>query len=327
MQINNLSASDIAAARSAVGLYALSLYEFLLLLNDECRLIYKSQWNVIKAIYMTSRFMTLVSWPIIIFILVTDVDGNKCSAWYCAQSMIYVIMQNLPYCFLLMRTWVFSGRKRLLAWLLSIGFLTYFAASIWSNVAFIRLGTPRYRQHCSTHLAAARREVGFVVYGAIGLDIIAAAVVIYYYVRDPHIRGDLGNLCFIQAITYLFIMLIINVFTTYTNVFQPKKRSATHTMALMVPNLLACRFILGLRREVNPTTTQLSDRLSVVVNEGIENIVWKEADVEAGVRRESNATATSFQELSAISKVHEGPENGDGEENDIEAGVPSTCTV
>ncbi|KAK2459836.1 hypothetical protein APHAL10511_008157 [Amanita phalloides] len=242
-----LSASEIATAYSVISIYALSIYDFLLLLDDECRLVYKSNWSIIKTIYVTSRFMTLVSWPMIIFIIVTNHEGDACSIWICVQSMIYFILQNLPHCLLLMCTWAFSGKKKLLAWLFSTALLAYFTASMLQDTALL------------------------VLYGAIGIDITAAAVVIYHYVRDPHIRGDLGKLCFMQAVMYIFIMLMINLSTTYTDVFKPATTSMTHPMTMVLPNLLACRFILQLRRKVNPTATQLSERLSIIVHEGIEN--------------------------------------------------------
>ncbi|KAK2459825.1 hypothetical protein APHAL10511_008146 [Amanita phalloides] len=77
-------------------------------------------------------------------------------------------------------------------------------------------------------------------------------------------------------------MLTINAYTTYADVFTPQITSVTHPMTLIVPNLLACRFILELRLETNPTETQLSAMLSAVVREGFEVSIGQEGDIDVG---------------------------------------------
>ena len=65
---------------------------------------------------------------------------------------------------LLSRTWVFTGRKKLVAWVFSILLLSYSASSLWADVNFMKLYKgPHYRpspELCLQWLAAARHGAG-----------------------------------------------------------------------------------------------------------------------------------------------------------------------
>ncbi|KAF8734662.1 hypothetical protein AX14_003173 [Amanita brunnescens Koide BX004] len=283
------------ASRTAVGLYALSIYEFLLVLDDERRLVreihtcatrrpsrgslsfpckvYNGPWNSIKILYLFCRFLPIVSWPIVILV-VTSLDKD-CSIWINSQSAICLLLQFSPQCLLLLCTWAFSGKKKLLAWLFSLMVSTYFSAMIWAIATYTtvygRRNMHAYHDDCFASLSTPTRLVTCIILGAVGMDISATAVVVYSYIRNQHIRGDLCRLFFSQAVMYVILMVVINACTASSYILESMTASVGYYMTLTVPNLLACRFILDLRRATNPTRTQISDRLSVVVRDGLDS--------------------------------------------------------
>ena len=65
---------------------------------------------------------------------------------------------------LLSRTWVFTGRKKLIAWVFSILFISYFASNLWANINFMELYKgPHDRpspEVCLRRLTVARHRTG-----------------------------------------------------------------------------------------------------------------------------------------------------------------------
>lgn len=61
---------------------------------------------------------------------------------------------------LLLRTWIFSGRKKLLAWLFSISFSAYIAALSWGTALFMMSYSKQSGEACLNSLSAARHLIG-----------------------------------------------------------------------------------------------------------------------------------------------------------------------
>ncbi|KAF8725236.1 hypothetical protein AX14_008231 [Amanita brunnescens Koide BX004] len=239
-----VTASDVETAQCSVGLYAMSVYEFMLLLDDEYRLIYKADWNVIKFLYLICRLVILMLWPVMAYMFASGHGGDDCSYWVYPQAAIYTVMMVSPHCLLLSRTWVFTGQSKLLACIFAILFSGYAASAVWANVLYSGLykgPLPESPKACLGALAVARHRVGFVLFGGLGMDVTATAIVIYHYARERQTLGHLFKVFFSQAIGYMCIMVIINAITTYSNIFLPTMAIATHPMTILMPNLLACR--------------------------------------------------------------------------------------
>ncbi|KAF8729838.1 hypothetical protein AX14_005936 [Amanita brunnescens Koide BX004] len=133
-----------------------------------------------------------------------------------------------------------------------------------------------YRYFCihryTTMGIPTKHLVGNIILGSVGIDGMATGVAIYAYISDENIRGNLAKLCVLQAITYLIIMFAINLCTWYSDVFEPTNTGLSYAMTLVVPNFLACRFILDLRKETNPTATQIIELVSIVVRDGLADV-------------------------------------------------------
>ncbi|KAF8734661.1 hypothetical protein AX14_003172 [Amanita brunnescens Koide BX004] len=123
-------------------------------------------------------------------------------------------------------------------------------------------------------LSNARRIVGYIIFGTVGIDVTATLVVLYCYIRDKDVGDHLSisRLCFSQALIYIILMVVINACTAFSDIFGPMTASVSYGMTLMVPNLPTCRFILDLERAGNPTATQLFEQLSVIVRDRLEDV-------------------------------------------------------
>ena len=54
--------------------------------------IYKSEWTIVKIVYLICRFTILTSWPLIAYIFVSDHAADNCSVWGYAQETIYLVL-------------------------------------------------------------------------------------------------------------------------------------------------------------------------------------------------------------------------------------------
>ncbi|KAF8737661.1 hypothetical protein AX14_012537 [Amanita brunnescens Koide BX004] len=205
------SPSIFGARLSAAGLYTLIVYEFLLLLDDEYRLVYKSRWNAIKVLYLLCRFMPLVMWLVVTFMMVTGHSPINCTSWVFAQAFICVTLQFIPECLLLLRAWAFCGKTKSLARLFCFGLSCYLIAILWGYRSIIILHTKsneESRAACAKALSNTRHTVGCALFAAVGLDVLIATAMIYHYSRDRYVQGNLNRICFFQAIFYIFAMAI-----------------------------------------------------------------------------------------------------------------------
>ena len=65
---------------------------------------------------------------------------------------------------LLSRTWVFTGRKKFIAWVFSILLLSYFGSNLWADINFMELYMgPHYKpspEVCLQRLTVAKHKIG-----------------------------------------------------------------------------------------------------------------------------------------------------------------------
>jgi len=264
------SPSIVAAKQSAVGLYALIVYEFLLLLDDEYRLVYKSRWNTIKVLYLLCRFMPLVLWLVVVFMLVTGRSPINCTSWVYAQSWIMMTLQFVPECLLLYRAWAFCGQKKPLTWLFCMGFTSYVAVLFWGYSSIMKLNTGANKESriaCIISLSNARHAIGCALFAAVVLDVMVVTAMICHYSCNRLVQGSFSKLCFFQVIVYICLMAIAHSFSIYSFLGKPDAANPSYNLTLVLANLLTCRFILDLRREVNPNTIQILEKISLAVRD------------------------------------------------------------
>lgn len=56
--------------------------------------VYKADWNIIKTVYLICRFMVLLLWPSVVYMFVSDHDGDDCSPWVYPQSVVYTVLAS-----------------------------------------------------------------------------------------------------------------------------------------------------------------------------------------------------------------------------------------
>lgn len=152
---------------------------------------------MVKIIYLTCRFTVLTLWPLVVYVYVNDHSADNCSPWTYPQTLIYLVLvinsvfvplhtfdigwcSRLPpivslensWCFvidsflglLLSRTWVFTGRRKLVAWAFSLLFLGYFGSMLWASISFMELSSGTHHgkspEACLESLEISRHRLG-----------------------------------------------------------------------------------------------------------------------------------------------------------------------
>ncbi|KAF8350333.1 hypothetical protein F5887DRAFT_944877, partial [Amanita rubescens] len=233
--------------------------------------VYKSRWNTIKVLYLLCRFMPLVLWLVVVFMLVTGRSPINCTSWVYAQSWIMMTLQFVPECLLLYRAWAFCGQKKPLTWLFCMGFTSYVAVLFWGYSSIMKLNTGANKESriaCIISLSNARHAIGFA---AVVLDVMVVTAMTCHYSCNRHF------------IVYICLMAIAHSFSIYSFLGKPHAANPSYNLTLVLANLL-CELvglrvivftgnsILDLRREVNPNTIQILEKISLAVRDArLEN--------------------------------------------------------
>ncbi|KAF8152351.1 hypothetical protein B0H34DRAFT_113281 [Crassisporium funariophilum] len=225
-----------------VAIYSIVVFDFLLLIDQEHRLIYKSRWTWLKAIYLVCRYYPLTVWPFTIWLYVVDHSYETCIPMVTLQQLSFIPLHFFPHCMLIIRVWAFSGRKRWTLALLLACLSGYLAVQIWSTTG--------------NHLVS---EIIFATFGRSGC-----------FRRSPHSKnqfayclntrsthGRLGKLFLIQAFSFFCFMLCLNLGSAYlfSRDSSQKPDGTAWVSTLILPNILACRFILQLREQAIPSAS------------------------------------------------------------------------
>ncbi|TFK35879.1 hypothetical protein BDQ12DRAFT_267185 [Crucibulum laeve] len=240
------------------AIYAIVVWDFIELLEPEYRLIYKSRWNILKVVYLICRYYPLLIWPIEIWSMVFDHNLKTCEVMVVFQQFSFIPLHFFPQYVLTMRAWAFTGRKNYLFWLLSICLTGLLGIQIWAYTTSLQPRQDGFylfeRSGCFRDRRRNRKRFGYVVLGSLAMDSIAAAVIILHCIRTRSTHGKLGKLFLRQGFGFFSLMGFLNSATAAIYLGELRGFDAIGFVnVLILPNLLACRFILQLRQRVYPT--------------------------------------------------------------------------
>ncbi|KAJ7777372.1 hypothetical protein B0H16DRAFT_955814 [Mycena metata] len=252
-------------------------YEWLATLPEEVELIYPSRWNSIKAAYLLCRYYPLLVWPLIVFGYVANHSAQTCAKWTHIISAAQLPMQILAPGVMLMRAYAFTGRSvRVLVFLLSF-YTALVGIAVWffcfsivplSSITFEDLGGtgcfPDYTRHGGTG------RLVLTIGASAGMDLISLLFIAIYCVRARSARGSLGRTLIHQGVGAFAVVLIIHggALGLY---LSPPHGGFGIPYILVVPNLIACRLILNLRRKARPTETEIRRQNSILVEKAFES--------------------------------------------------------
>ncbi|KAF5348335.1 hypothetical protein D9756_010495 [Leucocoprinus leucothites] len=241
---------------SLVAPYPIVIWELIAVLPREIGQIYLSRWTPLKCIYLAGRFLPIVLWPIIVWLMVGDHTLEECQGKkLLAEHLIVMVLQLVPHSVLAIRAYAYTGRSRKVRILLALGTCAYIGTQIWAYLIketcldpslFQLLGrTGCYRDsHLSRHPFACVIIAGTIVDG------MSIALTVVHAVTTMGINGKLRMVFLLQGLSLFTFMFCVNIMTSvslFRNRPSESWEVACFALVLLVPNSVACRFILELR--------------------------------------------------------------------------------
>lgn len=69
----------LASQMSAVAYYAILVWDWIVSLTTEYRLIWRSDWSLYKALYIVNRYWTLIALAFSLWAYTATIDGATCA--------------------------------------------------------------------------------------------------------------------------------------------------------------------------------------------------------------------------------------------------------
>lgn len=274
----------LAAGRySLSAAYTVLFYDWIISLDKEVAFIYPAPWNAGKIAYLFCRYYPLAVAPFIFWGFLGNHERDVCQSHYHALYACVMPTMLSAQFILMLRSYAFSGRRRLILLALSISFLSLVGYVVWvvskelsltalfiidkSTACFATSNQPK---------AGILRVVGAYQLGVISVlnatfDCLNMIIVIWHCVRQRSTLGPLGQSFLKQGVLVYVTMTAMNALTmgmyfTKRLLFQAQGS----WFAYIVPSALACRLVLLLRRKASPTETELHIQYSNMVDEALE---------------------------------------------------------
>lgn len=279
---------------SAIALFSLSIYDWLLCLADEMELIYRARWTLIKVTYLICRYYPLLVGPVFMVMWLGDHTFETCEGFIHPFYVLIVPCQVAAQAVMILRAHGFTAHNKiyLIILVLALGAVT--AAQLWlfgtqfsaSTDQYFAFGpkTACFGNDSSTDnlqtIYISNMNPGLVMLGSFLIDLLVIVFVLLHSFRIRSSQGRLGQTFLLQALIFFIVMAAVNLLTAVTY-FQRNKTYNGFGLpfAFLLPPIIACRIVLQLRRLVTPTETHELREQSQVVREAFELLVIQ--DVEA----------------------------------------------
>lgn len=237
------------------ALYAVTLWDWLVSIQREYRLIWKSPWSVIKVLYLLCRYWVILVVPYVLWVFTQDHTEEEC--WKLYKSPVALAMWNQVWSegVLLIRTYAFLGNKKSVLIPLIVGLLGVIAYQLYVDNTQMTLlpflnpaGGPCFptvRYTNSPHIML------FFVAPLI-FDTGVTILTIWRALQIRKQSGGAGSPLLKTFVSEgIFYFMLISAANLANAIFywQPKQvmSALLIPMSIMFPDILACRMILGLR--------------------------------------------------------------------------------
>ncbi|TFK40657.1 hypothetical protein BDQ12DRAFT_733867 [Crucibulum laeve] len=279
---------------SAVAAYALQIYEFFLCIDEEILLIHKARWSSMKVAYIVCRFYPLFLFPFYLWCWLGNHTRETCHKLI---PPIYALLVGLPLsaqAVILIRTVAFIGGTAFTLATLLPFYLSLVGAEIWlfgtrftvSEDLYMAFGPGHpTKSGCYANDGHPLETVtsggeypnipptAGVLLAIFIFDLVMMAIILIHYVRTQAVRGKLGKAFVTHSFTAFSIISVVYLFTSCLY-FSPYRRwdGLGLPVVLVLPDVIACRLILSLRRTVDPTDTYILQENSRLVDQAFDKI-------------------------------------------------------
>ncbi|KAH6915795.1 hypothetical protein BKA70DRAFT_1556378 [Coprinopsis sp. MPI-PUGE-AT-0042] len=273
------AATSIREARYAMAaMYGLQLHELILSMGKEIRLIHRSRWTSVKLAYLLCRYYVLLLWPVILWSYLPAHSFELCQRSTKAINIVLAPCQVFPQAVMAMRAFAFSGRDKRALTVLGLSFTALVITEIWAwclrvdllpEVFYVVLrGTDLTGCFPNWGGPVMGVRIGISMLGAVLMDMISLVVVLFFCKKKSDTRGSSLGRYFVNQGLWAFVSVTVVNAVAAIMFFRPPSFSIGIglPLALVVPNIVACRVILQLRRRVVPSDTEIERLHSYIVH-------------------------------------------------------------
>ncbi|KAI9430245.1 hypothetical protein H4582DRAFT_1530074 [Lactarius indigo] len=283
---------------SLIAAYAVCFYDWIISLDQEVAFIYPASWNVVKAAYLFCRYYPLVIAPFHFWGLLADHEQHVCESYYRVLFACTIPTILSAQFILMLRTYAFSGRKKIVLAILSITLFGLFSVLIWVVCKHLTLSLLFVVVKRTSCFAISDQPNFFLgaagpVHGAnlgqspfayhLGMISILTAlfdglnmfIVVRHCIRERGTFGPIGQSFLKQGVLVYVITTSLNMLTIgtfFSSRLMHEAKGVGPWFAYILPSALSCRLVLMLRRKASPTETELRIEYSHMVNEALEMI-------------------------------------------------------
>ncbi|KAH9053978.1 hypothetical protein EDB83DRAFT_2521574 [Lactarius deliciosus] len=239
---------------SLVSAYVVCFYDWIISLDQEVAFIYPAPWNVVKAAYLFCRYYPLAVAPFHFWGLFADHEQRVCESYYRVLFACTVPTILSAQFIMMLRTYAFSGRNKIVLAVLSITILGLFGAIIWVIGEHLTLSL-FFIVVKRTGCFPISDQPDFVLVQGAGAVQGGTSPFVYYY--------HLGTISVRRCLSLVITSAELGFYQIITAFFDGLN---------MIIVFRSCRLVLMLRRKASPTETELRIEYSHMVNEALEMI-------------------------------------------------------
>jgi hypothetical protein len=280
----------------AVAAYAIHVYEWLICFSDEYLYIHKARWTSVKAAYLICRYFPLFVWPVYLWAWVGDHTASVCAIVVKPLFPMLAFFPAFAQAVFVIRTYAFTGRSKFIlaflvaCWSAILGTILWVYTTKFSLIDdWINLVGPSgcfaANKTASTHVAFSHTTLeanAVYLICSFVFELLMTAIVFFHCIRYRSMRGRLGKSFVVHGLMAFVILSATNLATAIAFLSPDPKWDSMNIMNSLLSDLIACRLILMLRRQVNPSATIQDRKRSRLVRDAIGRLeVMENVAIEA----------------------------------------------
>jgi len=244
------------ARYSTIAVHVIQVYDWLLCLSDEYLASHKARWTSVKVAYLFCRYYPLFIVPINIWGWVGNHPLSVCIKVWRQPIILLSVCPMLAQGVFLIRTYAFAGRNK---------FILAFLFACWTAllVTVLRIPFANYIFFDEWHILfgdggcfwtheAFNAHALFYLFTFL-FDSLMTAIVLVQCIRFRGMRGQVGKVFVQQGLIAYLVLSAMNL-TTAIGFFGPDRRfDSLAVVQTVTSNVIACRLILMLKRQADPT--------------------------------------------------------------------------
>jgi len=284
---------SVQNARSiTVAAYALQVYEWLICLSDEYLYVHKGRWTTVKLAYLFCRYYPLFVFPLYIWAFVGDHTISTCNKVTRPLYGFMSLFMMSAHVVFVIRTYAFAGRNKFIlafliaCWMGLFIFVTWILSTkykfilAWHEVAGDSAcfggdisRAAKFVPDNTNWTWTALYSVSTTVF-----DSLMTAIIFFHCLRFRSTWGPLGRVIISQGLLAYIMLTVVNIAITVTYRTPDPKWDGIGFLSLIIPEVLACRLILMLRRGAYQTATIDDKKQSKIIRDAMVRLEAAEED-------------------------------------------------